>query len=101
MMNDSACNKSKSIQCAVGSILLLLAAWFYLAFSHHMLWPGKCTGVNMKVEGGEVKGAQLEGDHLAITADFPSQHVTKVILYDFCSGKVLSAVEAAPGTVPR
>jgi hypothetical protein len=95
-MNEVINCLKASRACKLICLLLLIAAvWFYLAFDRHIVWPARCSGVNMKIEGGEVRGAQIEGDHLAITADFPSQHVTKVILYDYCSGKVLSSVESS------
>ena len=93
-MNDPTCTTSKPICKAISVILIVLAVWFYLAFDRHMIWPGRCTGVNLKVDGGEVIGAQLYGDSLAITAAFPGKSVTKVILYDYCSGRVLSSVES-------
>ena len=94
-MNDTSCEKSK-LACKIISLLLIIAVvWFYLAYSRHIVWPGKCAGVNMKIEGGIVRSANIEGEHLAITADFPAQNVTKVILYDYCSGTVLSSVESS------
>ena len=93
-MNEMTCTKSKLICKIAILVLILLVVWFYLAFNRHMVWPGLCTGVNMKIEGGEVKAAQIDGQHLAVTANFPGQGVTKVILYDYCSGRVLSSVES-------
>jgi len=93
-MDGTNCNKYQPVCKILGLILLIAVIWFYLAFNRHMVWPGRCTGVNMKVEGGEVRGAQLEGEHLALTVAFPEQRVTKVILYDYCKGNVLSSVEA-------
>ena len=94
-MDQTTCTTSRLI-CKTGCVLLaLLAAWFYLAHHEHMVWPGKCTGVNMKVEKGQVVAAQLQGSALALTVTFPEQKVTKVIVYDYCKGQVLNSVEAS------
>ncbi len=94
-MNQGTCTTS-SLICKISCALLaILAAWFYLAHAQHMIWPGKCTGVNMRVEKGQVVAAQLQGDALALTVTFPEQKVTKVIVYDYCKGLVLNSVEAA------
>jgi len=94
-MDENSCGKMKSV-CKIGTLVLVLAAvWFYLAHHEHMVWPGKCIGVNMKIENGEIRSAQVDGGVLAITAAFPDQRVTKVIVYDYCSGRVLSSVETS------
>jgi len=94
-MKAPTCNRKKTIKCIVTAILPVLVVWFYLAHHEHMVWPGKCIGVNMKIENGEIRTAQVEGGVLAVTAGFPDQHVTKVIVYDYCQGKVLSSVETS------
>ena len=93
-MEGTTCNKFQPLCKIITLVLLVILAWSYLAFDRHAVWPGKCTGVNMKVEGGEVKAAQLQNDHLILTVAFPEQKVTKVILYDYCKGTVLSSIEA-------
>jgi len=95
MMDENSCGKMKST-CKIATLVIaLLVVWFYLAHSQHMVWPGKCIGVNMKIENGEIRSAQVEGGVLAVTAAFPDQRVTKVIVYDYCGGKVLSSVETS------
>ena len=76
-------------------LIALALVWFYLAHHEHMIWPGKCVGVNLKIEQGEIRSAQVEGGALAITAVFPGQQVTKVIVYDYCQGRILSSVETS------
>jgi hypothetical protein len=94
-MDQTTCTTSGLI-CKTGFVLLaLLAAWLYLAHFEHAVWPGKCTGVNMKVDKGQVVATQLQGNTLALTVTFPDQKVTKVIVYDYCKGQVLNSVEAA------
>jgi hypothetical protein len=94
-MNGANCDKMKPICKTVALVLVLAVAWFYLAHHEHLIWPGKCVGVSMKIENGEIRTAQVQGAVLAVTAAFPSQQVTKVIVYDYCQGKVLSSVESS------
>jgi hypothetical protein len=94
-MDQTTCTTSGLI-CKTACVLLaLLAVWFYFAHFEHAIWPGKCTGVDMKVEKGQVVAAQLQENALALTVTFPDQKVTKVIVYDYCKGQVLNTVEAA------
>jgi hypothetical protein len=94
-MDGSSCGKMKVV-CKIATVVLVLAAaWFYLAHQEHVVWPGKCVGVNMKIEGGEIRSAQVQGGMLAVTAMFPTQQVTKVIVYDYCEGRILSSVETS------
>ena len=89
------CTKFRLV-CTISVIVVIFAAiWFHLAHHEHVVWPGKCIGVNLKIENGEIRTAQVEGGVLAIAATFPDQHVTKVIVYDYCQGKVLSSVETS------
>jgi hypothetical protein len=94
-MDGNSCGKMKSICKIVALVLVLAAVWFYLAHHEHMVWPGKCVGVSMKIENGEIRSAQVEGAVLAVTAVFPTQQVTKVIVYDYCQGRILSSVETS------
>jgi hypothetical protein len=94
-MDEKQCGKTGLLCKIVTPVLLVAAAWFYLAHHEHLVWPGKCIGVNMKIENGEIRSAQVEGGVLAVTAAFPDQHVTKVIVYDYCEGKVLKSVETS------
>jgi len=94
-MDEKSRGEMKQIGKVVTVFLLLAVAWFYLAHHEHVVWPGKCIGVNMKIENGEIRAAQVEGGVLAVTAAFPDQRVTKVIVYDYCQGKVLSSVETS------
>jgi len=94
-MNGTNCDKMKPICKIVAPVLVLAAVWFYLAHHEHLVWPGKCVGVSMKIENGEIRSAQVQNGVLAVTAAFPSQQVTKVIVYDYCQGKVLSSVETS------
>ncbi len=94
-MDENSCGKMKPVCKIVTLVLLLAVAWFYLAHHEHMVWPGKCIGVNMKIENGEIRSAQVQDGVLAVTAAFPDQRVTKVIVYDYCQGKVLSSVETS------
>jgi hypothetical protein len=93
-MDQPNCTKSRLI-CKISVLGLLLAAiWFYLSHHEHMVWPGKCIGVNMKIDNGEIRSAQVQGGALAVTAFFPDQRVTKVIEYEYCQGRVLSSIES-------
>jgi hypothetical protein len=94
-MDGNSCGKMKPVCKVVTLVLLLAAAWFYLAHHEHMVWPGKCVGVSMKIQDGEIRSAQVQDGVLAVTAVFPNQQVTKVIVYDYCEGKVLSSVETS------
>jgi hypothetical protein len=94
-MDGSSCSKMKPVCLIVALALALAAVWFYLAHHEHLVWPGKCVGVSMKIENGDIRSAQVQGGVLAVTAVFPSQQVTKVIVYDYCEGRILSSVEAS------
>ena len=70
-MDQPSCTKSR-LTCKITVLVLILAAvWFYLAHHEHMVWPGKCVGVSMKIENGEIRSAQVDGGVLAVTATFP------------------------------
>ena len=94
-MDENICGTKKSVCKIIALVLVLAAVWFYFAHHEHMVWPGKCVGVSMKIENGEIRSAQVEGGVLAVTAAFPDQHVTKVIVYDYCQGRVLSSIESS------
>jgi hypothetical protein len=94
-MEENNCGKMKPVCKIITLVLVVAVVWFYLAHNEHLVWPGKCIGVNMKIENGEIRSAQVEGGVLAVTAMFPDQRVTKVIVYDYCGGRVLSSVETS------
>jgi len=94
-MDRNSCGKMKPVCLIVTLALALAAVWFYLAHHEHLVWPGKCVGVSMKIENGEIRSAQVQGGTLAVIAAFPAQQVTKVIVYDYCEGRILSSVESS------
>ncbi len=72
-----------------------MVCWCYLAFGAHAVWPGKCTGLNLTIEKGDIRAVQVAGDVLAIIAAFPEQKKAKVIVYDYCKWLVVSSIEAS------
>jgi len=46
------------------------------------------------IEKGDIRAVTVGGEVLAITDAFPEQRNTRVIVYDYCKGVVVSSVEA-------
>jgi len=76
-------------------LAFIVVCWGYLAYGAHAVWPGKCTGLNLNIENGDIRAVTVGGDVLAITAAFPEQKKTRVLVYDYCKGVVVSSIEAS------
>ena len=75
-------------------LAVILVCWGFLAYGAHAVWPGRCAGLNLNIEKGEIRAVTVGNNVLAITAAFPEQRNTKVIVYDYCKGVVVSSIEA-------
>lgn len=56
---------------------------------------GACPGGNIKTNGGQIRSFTIDKSLIFLTLDFPKQNISKLVVYDYCQGKIITTIEAA------